>query len=86
MGAGDGVDRSSETFTIFVAVRGGADSERGVGELLLGAVLRVGVEVEVRAGVVEVVLEVEVEAWTWAWSSAGVGSPVEVSFGAAGLL
>lgn len=69
---------SSETFTISVAVTGGAHSAGGVGERLLGAVVRVGVEV--RTGVVEVVLEVEVEAWT------GVGSSAEAALGAAGLL
>lgn len=88
--AGDGAGCSSETFTISVAVTGGAHSAGGVGERLLGAVVRVGVEV--RAGVVEVVVEVEVEveagaeAWTGAESSAGAGGPVEAALGAAGLL
>lgn len=81
---GDGVGCSSETFTISVAVTGGAHSAGGVGERLLGAVVRVGVEV--RAGVVEVVLEVEAEAWTGAGSSAGAGGPAEAALGAAGLL
>lgn len=76
--AGGGVGCSSETFTISVAVTGGAHSAGGVGERLLGAVLRVGVEV--RTGVVEVVLEVEVEAWT------GAGPSAEAALGAAGLL
>lgn len=86
--AGDWAGCSSETFTISVAVTGGARSARGVGERLLGAVVRVGVEV--RAGVVEVVLEVEVEAgaeaWTGAGSSAGAGGPAEAALDAAGLL
>lgn len=60
---------SSETFTISVAVTVGAHSAGGVGERLLGAVVRVGVEV--RAGVVEVELEVEVEAGAEAWTGAG---------------
>lgn len=85
---GDGVGCSSETFTISVAVTGGAHSAGGVGERLLGAVVRVGVEV--RAGVVDVVLEVEVEAgaeaWTGAGSSAGAGGPAEAALGAAALL
>lgn len=80
---------SSETFTISVAVTRGAHSAGGVGERLLGAVVRVGVEV--RAGVVEVVLEVEVEAGAEAWtggagSSAAAGGPAEAALGAAGLL
>lgn len=90
MGVGVRAGCSSETFTISVAVTVGAHSAGGVGERLLGAVVRVGVEV--RAGVVEVVLEVEVEAgaeaeaWTRAGSSAGAGGSAEAALGAAGLL
>ena len=80
--AGDGAACSSETFTISVAVTGGAHSAGGVGERLLGAVVRVGVEV--RAGVVEVVLEVEVEAGAEVWT--GAGSSAEAALAAAGLL
>lgn len=85
---GDGAGCSSETFTISVAVTGGAHSAGGVGERLLGAVVRV--RVEAGAGVVEVVLEVEVEAgaeaWTRAGSSAGVRGSAETALEAAGLL
>lgn len=68
---------SSETCVISLAVTVGANSATGVGERLLGAVERVGVEA---------VLELGSEAWTGVELLAGLWPSAVAAFRAAGLL
>lgn len=77
MGVGIMAACSSETCVISLTVTVGANSATGVGEWLLGAVERVGLET---------VLELGSEAWTGVELLSGLWPSAVAAFRAAGLL